>query len=126
MIANGTKAVLDGSVAFVQLRLEVGSWTRQTIERAAAGLDGVVSVDLGGRHRLLMQRGVMRAFSHAGLEAKLNTVRALVDGAAHTLAVSDGQSFANMRVDGVLPGERIAGGGGVRCEFEVRYTQLGE
>ncbi|MBE0537436.1 MAG: hypothetical protein IH624_17370 [Phycisphaerae bacterium] len=126
MIAGATRAVVDGSVVFVQLALEVGTWTRQTVERTAAGLDGVVSVDLGRRSRSLVQRGQLRAFSEAGLRAQLCDVCGLADGQVHTLLVSDGQLFADVRVDGVYVSERVTGGGGVRCEFEMRYTQLGQ
>ncbi len=125
MVGDSVKATVDGTVSFVQLALEVGSWRRQTMERAAAGLECVVSVDMGGRSRALVQRGEMRAFSGGGLEVKLAAVRGLMDGRVHTLAVSDGRSFANVRVDSVAAGDRVYGGGGVRCEFEVRYTQLG-
>lgn len=123
---KATKATLDESLTFVQLRMQVGTWTRDTLERTAAGLDGIVSIDLGRRHRILLQKGVLRAFSRAALDARLNALRALVDGRTHRLTIADASTFANVRLDGIVCGPCVTGGNGVRCEFEIKYTQSGE
>ena len=41
-------------------RLEAGAWQRARAEYGFAGLDGLVSVDLGRRGRVLKQRAVCR------------------------------------------------------------------
>ncbi len=120
------KATLDGLVLFEQLELKEGSWQREAVQRTAAGLDGEVSVDLGCRSRQLVGRGVIRAFSDLTLEARLDTIRLLMDGATHALMTSDGQCLSNLRIDAVSTGEKAKSGSGVCCEFEIRCTQLGE
>jgi hypothetical protein len=119
-------AAFDGTVLFEQLDLTVGSWERSALEKSAVGVDGVVSVDLGKRAREVVVRGLVRAFSDQRLMIRLDAVRALADGACHTLAVSDGRYFDRLRVDGVETGSRSYSGRGVCCEFTVRFRQLGE
>jgi len=118
------KATLDGVVLFDLSRLEEGNWRRESVQRTAAGVNGQVSVDLGRRSRELVGRGVMRAFSELTLNAQLDVIR--MDGSTHTLSMSDGRSLPNLRVDAVSAGRRIDNGGGVSCDFEIRFTQLGE
>ncbi len=120
------KATLDGLVLFEQLELKEGSWQREAVQRTAAGLDGMVSVDLGCRSRQIVGRGVIRAFSDLTLEARLDTIRLFMDGATHTLMTSDGRCLSNLRIDAVSAGEQTKSGSGVRCEFEIKCTQLGE
>ena len=52
---------LDGQNLFdkQQLEIELGSFSRDSIERTSPGLDGVFSIDLGGRGRVIKQRGVL-------------------------------------------------------------------
>ena len=47
------RVTLDGQNLFdeQQLEIEPGSITRNSIERAVAGLDGVLSIDIGRRGR---------------------------------------------------------------------------
>jgi hypothetical protein len=50
---------LDGQKLFDenQLKIEVGSFRRESIEKAAPMLDGVISIDLGRRSRTIKQTG---------------------------------------------------------------------
>ena len=120
------KATVDGLVLFEQLELKAGSWRREAVQRTAAGLDGIVSVDLGCRSRQLVGSGVIRAFSDLTLKARLDTIRLLMDGATHTLTTSDGRRLSNLRIDAVSAGKQTDSGSGVSCAFEIRFTQLGE
>ena len=58
---------LDGQMLFdkLDLKIETGSVSRDSVERAVSGLDGVLSIDLGGRSRKIKQKGVLRAASRA-------------------------------------------------------------
>jgi len=60
---------LDGQVLFDEQHLEIdlGTFSRDSIERAVPGLDGVLSIDLGGRGRGISQKGVLRARSRVEL-----------------------------------------------------------
>lgn len=120
------KVTLDGKIIFEdrRLRLEAGSVFRQQLERAAAGLDGVVSIDLGLRGRRITQKGVLRAISNEQLAGRIAGIEACMDGLEHSLEVSDGRLFEHLRVDRFEVGPRRFDGGGVSCDYEIRYTQL--
>ena len=120
------KATLDGVVGFEQVEITVGSWKRGSVERSTAGVDGVLSVDLGLRRREIVQRGLLWAFTNQQLLSKFETIRMLMDGGTHTLMGSDGSYFDRLRVDGIEEGRKAYSGRGVSCEFEIRYRQLGE
>jgi len=116
---------LDGERVFDSegLSVEVGPVKRDRVERSAAGLDGVLSVDLGSRTRRVKQCGVLRGQSKAKLREKIEVVSVFTDGKGHLLTV-DGQQYSNVRVDSFeVTGERISGVG-VETEYEVIYTQL--
>ena len=118
------KATLDGINLLEQRELTVGSWRRDEVERAVAGLDGAVSIDLGMRSRELVQAGVLWAVSEAKLKQRVDVITLLMDGSGHVLVTGDGRSFANVRIDSFEAGPREYSGRGVSCEFEIRYTQL--
>jgi hypothetical protein len=119
-------ASLDGIVLFGEgeSQIEVGSSTREHIERSAAGLDGVVSIDLGGRGRKIRQKGELRARSKTELNSRVEALSALMDGGTHTLVGSQGQTLENLRIDSVnMENERVSGSG-VVADYEIIYTQL--
>lgn len=118
---------LDGLALFDEqgLAIEVASCRRACIERAACGLDGVLSIDLGERTREIRQRGTLRAPGRAAMLARASSIAALIDGATHTLKTPDGREYPNVRVDSFrLIDERTAGPG-IVAEYEIVYTQLG-
>jgi hypothetical protein len=118
------KVVLDGVVEFEQEELRVGSWRRDVIERAAAGVDGVVSIDAGRRTREIVQKGVMRAASDEALRSRIDSISALMDGGTHTLKTAEGQEFDNLRIDAFEVGQKDYSGRGASCGFEIRYVQF--
>jgi hypothetical protein len=119
-------AALDGQSLFdeQQLEIELGSISRDSIERAVPGLDGVLSVDLGGRSRKIRQKGVLRAKSRSQMDERISAISAFMDGSTHTLMTSDGKEFENLRMDVFKVSKERAGGGGVVIDYEVVYTQL--
>jgi hypothetical protein len=117
---------LDGINLFGEgeSQIEVSSFGRESIERSAAGLDGVMSIDLGGCGRKIRQKGEIRARSKADLDSKVGAISAFIDGDTHTLVGSQGETFENLRVDSVnVKNERVSGAG-VVADYEVVYTQL--
>jgi len=118
---------LDDKALFDEqdLKIQVGTWQRASVERAIPGLDGVVSIDLGCRSRTIRQRGILRAASQALMSSRLDAIETFLDGDTHTLVTTDGQTFANLRVDAFKPLDRDAGGAGAVAEYEIAYTQLG-
>jgi hypothetical protein len=117
---------LDGINLFGEgeSQIEVGSFGRESIERSAAGLDGVVSIDLGERGRKIRQKGEIRARSKAELDSKVGAISAFIDGDTHTLVGSQGERFENVRVDSVSVKNERASGSGVVADYEVVYMQL--
>ncbi|KPL20834.1 MAG: hypothetical protein AMJ75_11150, partial [Phycisphaerae bacterium SM1_79] len=75
-------AALDGQSLFdsQQLEVELGSIRRDSIERAVPGLDGILSIDLGGRGKQIKQRGVLRARSRAQMDERMSAISAFMDG----------------------------------------------
>jgi hypothetical protein len=118
-------ANLDGNKLFDEpIAIEAESVSRESIERSATGLDGVVSIDLGGRGRKVRQKGEIRARSKAELDNKVGAISVFIDGDTHTLVGSRGETFENLRIDSVnVKNERVSGTG-VVADYEVVYMQL--
>ena len=101
-------------------------WRRETLDRSFGGLDGVLSVDLGLRGRVLKQRGSLVAGSVGGLEAVIRDISAYIDGQSYALRDQNGISYANVRIDRFALLEPIVAANQVRCEYEIIYTQLSQ
>ncbi len=107
-----------------QLEIELGSVSRDSIERMVPGLDGVLSIDMGGRGRKIKQRGVLRAKSRSQMDNRISVISAYMDGDTHTLVTSSGKEFDNLRMDVFKVSKERASGGGVAIDYEIVYTQL--
>ncbi len=120
------RVTLDGQNLFdeQQLEIEPGSITRDSIERAVAGLDGVLSIDMGGRGRKIKQKGLLQAKSRMQMNNRINAISAYMDGNTHTLARSDGEILNNLRMDSFKVSKERAGGSGIVVDYEIIYTQL--
>ena len=120
------KVTLDGQTLFdeQQLEIEVGSISRDSIEKSAAGVDGVFSVDLGSRKREIKQNGVLRAKSKTELDARIGTISAYMDGNVHTLITGSGNTYANLRMDVFKVSKERISGANVCCDYKIIYTQL--
>lgn len=118
--------VLDGQSLFdeQELKVEPGSLSRGSIERTMPGLDGVLSIDLGGYGRKVKQSGVLRAKSRSQMSERIDAISAYMDGSTHTLVTEDGQEFGNLRMDVFKVGKERTSGGGVDVDYEIVYTQL--
>ncbi len=116
---------LDGQLLFDEpVAIEAGSVERESIERSVAGLDGVLSVDLGGRSRKIRQKGKLRARSRVELNGKVEAISAFVDGDTHTLVDLQGRTFENLRVDSFHVKSEQVSGSGVVVDYEMICTQL--
>jgi len=117
---------LDGQSLFdeQQLEIEPGSVGRDSIERTVPGLDGVLSIDMGGRGRKIKQRGVLRAKSRPQMDDRISVISAYMDGDTHTLVASGGKAFDNLRMDVFKVSKERTSGGGVAIDYEIVYTQL--
>ena len=120
------KVTLDGHNLFDEQRLEIelGSFNRGSVERAVAGLDGVLSVDVGGRGRKIKQKGSLRANSRTQMNNKINAVSSYMDGNTHTLITSEGDNFDNLRIDSFKVSKERASSSGIVVDYEIVYTQL--
>jgi len=116
---------LDGQLLFdeQQLEIEPGSFSRDSIERAVPGLDGVLSIDLGGRGRQIKQKGALRARSIAELNDRIDAISAFMDGDTHTLEIGS-EEFSDVRMDSLNTSHERASGSGVSIDYEIIYTQL--
>lgn len=119
---------LDGQALFDDREATVvaGSPSRASVERAVAGLDGVLSIDLGARPRQIRQTGSLRAVSQTAMQTRLSSIAAFIDGRLHTLSTADGQVFGNLRMDVFTQLRERTGGTGVIVDYEIVYTQLGD
>ncbi|MHC4113217.1 MAG: hypothetical protein ACYSUY_19260 [Planctomycetota bacterium] len=117
---------LDGQSIFDEQRLEIklGSVNRASMERTVPGLDGVLSVDLGRRSRVIKQKGVLRAKSKLQMNDRISLISGYMDGKTHTLVTNSGEEFDNLRVDVFKAGNQRPGGSGVVVDYEIVYTQL--
>jgi len=117
---------LDGQILFdeQQLEIEQDSLNRDSIERAVVGLDGVLSVDMGGRGRKIKQKGVLRAKSRTQMSNRISVISEYMDGNTHTLVTGNGDKFDNLRMDSFKVSKEQASGGGMVVDYEIVYTQL--
>jgi hypothetical protein len=117
---------LDGQDIFDERQVEIqeGSINRDSIERAAAGLDGVLSIDMGQRSRKIKQKGLLQAKSRAEMHGRINAISGYMDGKTHTLVRSDGETRNNLRMDSFKVNKERTGGGGIVIDYEIIYTQL--
>ena len=120
------RVTLDGQDLFneQQLEIETGSISRHSIERAVAGLDGVLSIDMGGRGRKIKQKGLLQAKSRTQMNNRINAISAYMDGNTHTLTISDGKKLENLRMDSFKVSKEWTGGRGIVVDYEIIYTQL--
>ncbi len=117
-------AVLDSTIRFEQLGLEVGSRARDSVERNISGVDGILSIDLGMREREIAVKGLLRAVSVELLFAREDAIAELIDGQVHILEAADGREFKDLRADSFEVTRQDYSGGGVCCEFTMQFTQL--
>ena len=117
-------AILDSTIRFEQLGLEVGSRARDSIERSTAGVDGTLSIDLGMRERKIVVKGLLRAVSVELLFTRENSIAELIDGYMHVLESANGVEFRNLRIDSFEVTQQDYSGGGVCSEFTIQVTQL--
>jgi hypothetical protein len=122
------RVTLDGQAVFAEQKLTivVGSPSRASLERTVAGLDGVLSIDLGARSRRIRQTGVLYAAGRVAMNAQIDAITAFLDGRTHTLTTAGGRTYNNLRMDSFQPLRERAGGPGIVVEYEIAYTQLGE
>ena len=121
-------ATLDGQAVFDEreLTVAVDSPSRASLERATAGLDGVLSIDLGARPRRIRQTGSLVAASRSAMSARVDAIAAFIDGRTHTLTTADGQGYDNLRMDTLKRLDEQVAGPGIVLEYEIVYTQLGD
>ena len=117
---------LDGQNLFGEQELEIqpASVSRDSAEKTVAGLDGVLSIDLGRRGRKVKQRGVLLAKSRQRMDEKISAITAFIDGGTHKLVTNGGQEFDNLRMDTFEATKERASGGGLCCNYEIVYMQL--
>lgn len=125
---SNTTIMFDSQAIFGAGRhlLQPGSWRRESTDHGFAGLDGMMSVDLGLRERKLKQRGFLSAASIAGLMQLMANISAYIDGQDYTLLDQHGITYANVRMDSFKLLSPIAVGNQSQCEYEITYTQLGQ
>ena len=107
-----------------QLEIEPTSAGRDSVERKIAGLDGVISIDLGSRKRMIKQRGSLRASSQLQMNSRLDAISAFLDGDTHTLITGTGETVDNLRMDVFKVHKEQVSGSGLAVDYEIVYTQL--
>lgn len=120
------RIILDGDDLFdeQEVKIEVGSISREAVERAVTGLDGVVSIDMGKRSRSIKQRGVITANSRTAMQQRIEAISAYIDGNTHTLVTNHGDEYRDVRVDAFRVKTERTGGNSVTVDYEILYTQM--
>ena len=120
------RVTLDEQMLFdeQQLEIEVGSFSRDSIEKTLPGLDGALSIDMGKRSRKIKQTGVLRTKSRAQMNDRINAISAYMDGGTHTLTTCNGEEFDNLRMDSFTVNNERTDGTGMIVDYEIIYTQL--
>lgn len=125
---NGKKILFNNEMFFSIGRHVVipQSWRRETVDRGFAGLNGVLSIDLGLRERQLKQKGRLIADSVTAMAKLIENISGYINGQAYTLIDQSGYSYANVRMDSFKLSESVTLGNQACCDYEIVYTQLGK
>ncbi len=117
---------LDGQILFDEQNLEIqaGSFSRDYVERAVPGLNGVLSTDMGRRGRKIKQTGTLRAKSRSKINNRIAWISALMDGDSHTLNLGDDRQYNNLRMDSFKINAEHTDATGIIVDYEIIYTQL--
>ena len=117
---------LDGQILFDddKLAIEPASVTRESLQIAVPGLDGLLSIDLGKRARTIKQKGLLTAQSSQQMNNKISAISAYIDGNTHKLITDTGQEFDNLRMDTFKVSQQRTSGAAVLVDYEIVYTQL--
>ncbi len=120
------RVTLDGQMVFDEQSptFSISSFSRDSIERAVPGLNGVLSIDLGQRGRKIKQTGTLRAKSRPQLDERISVISTHMDGETHTLVTADGRQFSSIRIDSFRLGQEYINGTGASVDYEIIYTQL--
>ncbi|MHC4748546.1 MAG: hypothetical protein ACYTFW_01600 [Planctomycetota bacterium] len=120
------RVTLDGHILFDEQQLEIkaDSFSRDLIETAVPGLDGVLSVDMGRHGRKIKQKGALRAKSRFQMNDRISAISAYMDGKMHTLVTAGGEEFNNLRMDSFKVDKERMDGGCIVVYYEIVYTQL--
>ncbi len=121
------RTTLDEQAVFDEQELTIlaDSPSRASLERSVAGLEGVLSIDLGARSRRIRQTGTLRAAGRATLNTRIDAIAAFLDGQTHTLTTADGRRYPKLRMDSFRQTNEHAAGPGIVVEYEIVYTELG-
>jgi hypothetical protein len=124
--AKEMSTTLDGRRLFdeQQIEIEVGSLEKDSIERKMAGLDGMLSIDMGSRGRTIKQSGSLQAKSLMKMNDRIGAISAYIDGKTHKLVTNNGMEFDNLRVDTFRASRERPSGAGLCCDYEIVYRQL--
>ncbi len=120
MIAIDGQTLFDSGPGSVR----VGTWSRQTIRRGFAGLDGEAVLDAGRRSRVLEQTGRLAAATAEALETKLLAIAELQDGQLHTLVDHAGCEHANVLLERFEPTTPMRLGRGWWCDYRIEWRQM--
>ncbi len=117
---------IDGQNLFdkQQLKIEPVSFCRDSIEKTIPGLDGVLSIDMGGRGRTIKQTGILRAQSRSKMNERIDAISMFIDGNLHTLKDFTGREYENIRMDSLKIRKERTDGSGLVIDYEITYTQL--
>ena len=117
---------LDGQSLFDDQKLEIEreSIIRDSMERTMPGLDGVFSIDMGERNRIIKQKGMLLAKSRLAMNTRISAISAFIDGKPHILVASGGEEVGNLRMDAFKVSKERPSGSGIVVDYEIVYTQL--
>jgi len=117
---------IDGQALFDehQMAIDIGSFSRNSIERKIPGLDGMLSIDLGRGSRKISQTGTLRAKSRTHMNDRIKAISAFADGDTHTLVTDSGQNLDKLRMDSFKTSKERSDGVGIVVDYEIVYTQL--
>ena len=117
---------LDGNAVFGNgdHTIKPTSWGRESVQRGFAGLNGVLSIDMGQRERTLEQRGTLSADSLLSLRALQEDITTYIDGQSHELVDQEGLSYSNVLMDSFVLLGQLSLANRVSCEYKIIYTQL--
>jgi len=107
-----------------QVEIESDSLRRSSKERSIAGLDGVLSIDLGKRGRRIKQKGTLRAGNTGELLERIAAISAFMDGDTHILSISNDRELNDLRMDSFNTTRERTSSSGVTVDYEIIYLQL--
>ncbi|MHC4981548.1 MAG: hypothetical protein ACYTF6_00055 [Planctomycetota bacterium] len=100
------------------------TWSRAVQYRGFAGINGLLTLDMGLRSRRINQTGRLQAATTSAIHAIVSEIEAKLDGGIHTLTDDLGFTYPTVLVERFEQSTPVRRSQGFWCDYKISYRQL--